>query len=150
MQFFRIASVLLVIISLSHLCGHLFVIPELQLTHNFSGQLPANETEQKLFSLMSDYQKDVGGSRVSMMDLQTGLSLAYALFFLWAGILNLMISKGLVRNKRLLTQISMLNAVILFAGAWISWSYFFWLPMVSFLVSAVLFVVGSFRMQREF
>ena len=150
MQFFRIASVLLIVISLSHLCGHLFVIPQLQIIHNFSGQLPANETEEKLFSMMSGYQKNVGGTRLTVMDIQTGLSLAYALFFLWTGVLNLMLSKGLVRNKRLLSQISMLNAVILFGGAWISWSYFFWLPLVSFLVTAALFVVGALRMQREF
>ena len=99
---------------------------------------------------MNEYERSIGGSRLSVMDLQTGLSLAYALFILWSGVLNLMISKGLVRNKRLLVQISMFNAVVLFLGAWISWSYFFWLPLVSFLVAAILFVAGSLKMRREF
>ena len=150
MQFFRVASALLVLISLAHLCGHLFFIPELQLTTNFSGQLPANDTERNLLRLMSDYKRTVGGSQRSIMDLQTGLGLAYALFFLWCGILNLMLAKGLVRNKRLLVQISMFNAVMLFGGAWISWLYFFWLPLASFLTCGILFVAGSLKMRKEF
>lgn len=150
MQFFRIASALLVLISLSHLCGHLFLIPELQLTTNFSGQLPANDTERNLLRLMTDYKRNVGGSQLSMLDIQTGLSLAYALFFMWCGILNLMLAKGLVRNKRLLVQISMFNAVMLFGGAWISWAHFFWLPLASFLTTAILFVAGSLQMRKEF
>jgi hypothetical protein len=150
MQFFRIASILLVVIFASHLAGHLFLIPHLQLTHNVTGQMPSNETEEKLLSLMNHYHRHVGGSSISMMDIQNGLSLCYSIFFLWAGILNLLILKGLVRNKRLLSQISIVNAVVLFIGAWISVEYFFWLPFVSFLVTGILFVVAAFRMQREF
>jgi hypothetical protein len=150
MQFFRIASILLIVISLSHIVGHLFLIPQLQMVHSLARSSPPVETGEKLMSLMQHYYSQVGGSDISIMEIQTGLSLCYSLFFLWTGILNLMIARGLSRNKRLLAQISMLNAVVLVAGAIVSYVYFFWLPIVSFLVTAGFFVVASIRMQKEF
>jgi hypothetical protein len=150
MQFFRIGSILLIVIGISHLAGHLFLIPHLQLIHNFTGQLPANETEQKLLILMNHYHKHIGGNAISMMDIQNGLSLCYSIFFIWTGILNVLMFKGLVRNKRLLAQISLLNAAVLIVGGIVSAIYFFWIPTASFMLAALLFVIGALRMHKDF
>ncbi len=150
MQFFRIASILLIVIGISHLTGHFLIIPYLQLQHGMTSVLPSNEVETELLRLMNHYHKHIGGTPISMMDIQNGLSLVYALFFLWTGVLNLLLAKGLVRNKRLLSQISFLNAFVLLIGAWISYVYFFWLPLVSFIISAAAFIIAPLRMRREF
>jgi hypothetical protein len=150
MLYFRIACTILLMISASHLIGHFFLIPHLQLTNNFTGQLPANETEKNLFSLMNNYHRSIGGKEVSMMDIQIGLSLCYFLFFCWTGVLNFLLGKGLVRNKRLLSQICLVNAVMLLTGAIISFVYFFWLPLVSFTLAMIFFVLAAFKLRREF
>ena len=150
MQYFRIASIMLIVIGTSHLIGHFLLIPHLQLTYNFTGELPKNQTEEKLLELMNNYSRNIGGSNLSMMDLQNGLSLCYALFFLWMGALNILIVKGLVRNQRLLSHICFLNVGFLIFGAAISWRYFFWLPIASFISSAIMFIVAAFKMRRSF
>jgi hypothetical protein len=150
MQFFRVGSILLILISVSHFIGHFVLIPHLQLIHNFTGKLPANEVERQMLTLMNHYHKKVGGENISMMDIQNGLSFCYGLFFLWAGVLNLLLLKGLVRNKRLLMQISLFNAAILAIGGVISIGYFFWLPVASFFVTAVLFAIAAFKLPKHF
>jgi hypothetical protein len=149
MLFFRIASLVLLLIGISHLAGHFLLIPQLNMTANFSGAIPGNETEHKLLDLMNNYSRDVGGFKISMMDIQNGLSLCYSIFFLWTGLLNLLLLKGLVRNKRLLSQISLLNVIVLVIGAFISTRYFFWLPMASFGLSAILYLIAALRIRRE-
>ena len=150
MQFFRIAAVLLIVIGISHLAGQLFLIPHLQLTHNLTGELPANQTEQKLLELMNHYQKHIAGTNISMMEIQMGLSFCYSMFFIWMGVLNLFMLKGLIRNKRLLAEICILNMVMLLTGAAVAYTYFFWLPFISFLMPAILFVVAATQMQKDF
>jgi hypothetical protein len=150
MLFFRIACIVLILTSASHLAGHFFLIPQLHLTDNFSSVFPANETERSLMKMMNEYEKSVGGASVSMRDIQNGLSLCYGIFFLWTGILNIIISKGLVRNKRMLVQICFLNVAVLLIGAWISHLYFFWLPLSSFTITAILFGLAAFRFKRDF
>lgn len=150
MRYFRAGSIILIVISVSHLAGHFFLLPHLRLVNNITGELPANETERTLLQLMNEYHKNVSGASLSMMDLQNGLSLCYALFFLWTGILNLVMAKGLMRNKRLLAQISLLNSVILFIGAIVAVKYFFWLPIASFVLAGMSFVVAAVRLRNEF
>jgi hypothetical protein len=150
MLYYRIACVALLVIGLSHLAGHFFLIPHFQLSNNFTGLIPANTTEEKILELMNDYHRSVGGKPMSFMDIQDGLSLCYSLFFFWTGILGLIIGKGLVRNKRMLSQICFVNVAVLLVGAFISFKYFFWLPILSFITAAVLFVVAAYKMKREF
>jgi hypothetical protein len=150
MLFFRIACILLLFTSASHLAGHFFLIPQLHVANNFSAVFPANETERSLMKMMIEYEKNVGGAKVSMMDIQNGLSLCYGVFFLWTGILNLIISKGLVRNKRMLVQICFLNIAVMLVGAWISHLYFFWVPLASFSLTAIFFGLAAFRFRRDF
>lgn len=149
MRFFKIGSIVLLVISASHLAGHFMLVPHFQLNNNFTGAIPSNETEVKLLSLMNHYHKRIGGSPMSMMDIQNGLSLCYSLFFLWAGILNLMIYQSLRRNRIMLIRLSYLNSAILFLGAIISLVYFFWLPVLSFATAMVLFLVAARTTRRH-
>ena len=150
MVYFRIACVVLLLISISHLTGHFLLYPRLQLTNQISEHFPSNKTEEDLLRLMNDYQREVGGKSLTFMDIQNGLSLCYGLFFFWLGLINLMMAKGLIRNKRMLSQICLFNGAMLLAGVVISFVYFFWLPLVSFLVAMIFFLVAAFNLQKDF
>ena len=149
MPYFRIACFLLLITSASHLAGHFFLVPHFQLIHNITGKLPANDTEKAMLSLMNHYHKKVGGSRMSMMDIQNGLSLTYALFFFWMGALNLLLYKPIRRNHRLLARISYLNTAMLGVGVLIAIIYFFWLPIASFALAMIFFAIGGYTFSRS-
>lgn len=89
MVYYRIGSYILVLTGISHLIGHIILFSHFTLQYNFSGLIPANDTELILLKLMNNYHRDVGGASVSMMDLLNGLSLCYSLFFLWTGMFGI-------------------------------------------------------------
>lgn len=149
MLYYRIACYLLMFTAASHLAGHFYLVPQFQLVHPVTGGMPANETEHRLLTLMNDYHKRIGGSALSMMDIQNGLSLAYSLFFLWLGALNLLLLKPIRRNHRLLARISFLNVAMLAIGVVISFLYFFWLPVVSFFAILVFFLIAGIQYGRS-
>jgi|GEM_PF-3941212 uncharacterized membrane protein len=152
MPYFRIASFILLITSASHLAGHFFMLPHFQLTSNITGKMPENSTEKEMLTLMNQYHRKVGGSEMSMMDIQNGLSLTYGLFFLWMGALNLLLYKPIRRNHRLLARISYLNTVMLGIGVAIAVVYFFWLPIASFALAMIFFAIAGyiFSKSRQF
>lgn len=150
MPIFRLAGIVLLFVSASHLTGHFLLIPGFRLAGGLSGGLPPeNATEKQLFVLMNEYHKEIGGKQMSMMDLQDGLSLCYSLFFALSGGLALLISRPIRRNHRLLTRISFLYAAALLAGMLISMVYFFWLPVVSFLIGSTLFLIAGIQFSRS-
>jgi hypothetical protein len=150
MTYFRIASYLLLIVGTSHLVGHFILLPHFLLSD--TGIIPGNETERELLALMNNYHRIVGGSSVSMMDIQNGLSLCYSLLFFWIGGINILIAKPVRRNHRLLARISFLNASLLFAGVIVAMLYFFWLPVVSFGAPSFLYLLAGviFRKSGQF
>jgi hypothetical protein len=147
MLYFRIACFFLLFTGLSHLAGHFVLLPHFTLTYS---PLPTESAERTTLDMMNSYHKVVGGREVSYMDIQNGLSLCYSLFFLWLGLTFLMIAKGLTRNKRMLSHISLFNAGMLLMGVVISYRYFFWVPLASFAIAMVLFIVAALRLQRDF
>jgi hypothetical protein len=149
MPYFRIACFILSITSVSHLAGHFFLVPHFQLIHNISGKIPENNTEKKMLALMNQYHRKIGGSEMSMMDVQNGLSLTYALFFFWMGALNLLLYKPIRRNHRLLARISYLNTAMLGLGVMIAVVYFFWLPIASFALAMVFFMIAGYIFSRS-
>lgn len=149
MPYFRIASFILLITSASHLAGHFLLVPHFQLIHNITGKIPANDIEHEMLVLMNHYHKKVGGAQMSMMDIQNGLSLAYALFFFWIGALNLLLYKPMRRNHRLLARISYLNTAMLGIGVMIAIIYFFWLPIASFVLAMILFAMAGWKFSRS-
>ena len=135
--FFRTGSYALLLVSMAHLIGH------------FGLQRPASETERKVIAVMKAYEKEVAGGSMSMIDLVDGLNLCYALFFLFAGIINLYLANTRSEDRELLKTISFLNASLLTAGLIISIIYFFWVPVVSFGVGAICFLIAGVRYKSE-
>ena len=150
MRTFKAACIVLIIIGFSHLLGHFFLLPEFNMTGDVTKFIGEDSLEKKVLELMNAHHRAIGGKSLSFMDIQHGFSLCYALFFFWTGIINLMLTKGLVRNKRFLSQIAMINCGMLLTGAAISWQYFFWLPMISFLSAMILFAIAASKLSREF
>ncbi len=148
MPYFKIACYLLLITCISHLAGHFFLVPQLQLVHNIVS-IPQNETERELLRLMNEYHRPVGGASISMMDIQNGLSLCYALFFFWLGALNLLLYKPVRRNHRLLARVSFFNSFMLALGTGIAIIYFFWLPIASFAACMVMFMLAGWKFSRS-
>jgi hypothetical protein len=147
MLYFRIACLFLLFTGVSHLAGHFLLLPHFTLTYS---PIPTAPAERATLDLMNSYHKVIGGKEVSYMDIQNGLSLCYALFFSWLGLVFLMIAKGLARNKRMLSHICLLNTAMLMVGIVISYQYFFWVPLASFVIGSILFIIAALRLQRDF
>jgi uncharacterized membrane protein len=152
MVYFRIAGFVLLLISAFHLAGHFLIIPYFSLSKNFAGDFAAGSTEKQLLDLMNNYHREINGKPISMMDIQEGLSLCYALFFAFLGAIAMVIWKPVRRNHRLLARISFLYTAGLLVGMLISMIYFFWLPAVSFFIAALLFLIAGiyFARSRQF
>ena len=133
----------------SHLAGHFSIVPHFRLIHTIEGVVPTNSTEEKLLALMNHYHKTVGGAPMSMMDIQNGLSLCFAILLLWSGSLALMLYKPLRRNHRLLTTLSFLYAGMLFICLMVSLVYFFWLPVTGFASAFLFFLLSGILFSRS-
>jgi hypothetical protein len=133
-SYFKAGSYTLVVVSISHLIGQFWLTR------------PANNTERELMHLMTSYEKKIAGGSLSMMEVQDGLSLSYALFFLFAGCMNLFLAQA-IHDNSVLKPISLINALTFFVGAVISILYFFWLPVVSFTLPMVCFTLAGMNMR---
>ena len=125
-RLFFTAAIMQVLVAIGHVIGH-FAIPR-----------PANATERKLIVMMSSYQKEVAGGQMSILDSYDGLNVCYGIFFLLAGAVNLCIVK---QSKPLIEPISLFNALAMGSGAILSLIYFFWIPVVYFGVTCILFTI---------
>jgi hypothetical protein len=134
-KLFNLGTYLLIAISVSHLIGHFFK------------RDPESVTEKLLFDLMTNYKKPVAGGEMSMMDIQSGLSLCYGLFFLGLAAINLYMMR-LNQASSLLRDLSRIESVIFAVGVMISVQYFFWLPVVSFTTVALCFGIAGFQRNK--
>jgi hypothetical protein len=131
MKIFTLGCYLLLVISFIHLIGHLILAR------------PQNPAEAEMVQFMQTHVKHVVGGKMTLWDLQTGLNWCHTLFFAGLGSLNLYLSKILERSA--LKNISRINAIILFSGAVISFIWFFWFPVISFALPAVIFFLCAIR-----
>ena len=133
MSFFRIGSIVLILTGFLHLYGH---FQEIQ---------PANEKEEQLIDLMKSQPIDIGqGDTITMMELQQGFSLCFALMFIWIGGSNLMISIKHTGSIRLFAAI---NTLATATGLGISLTFFFWAPTACFIASLLMFIIAVFRLK---
>ena len=114
----------------------------LGLVHSLSlieSQVPANETEKQLFSLMSDYKFDLMGSMRSMDNLFRGFSISFMLAAIVMGVLDLFL-----RGERagLLKRVALINLIWLAAMSAVSLRYFFAAPTSFLVVPLLLFVLA--------
>jgi hypothetical protein len=127
LKYFKIGCYVLVFIACAHLVGHFLPVNA------------SNETESQLLFLMNSYPKKILGGKMTMMDIQKGLSLCYSLFFLSSGTLNLYLIRKKLINESSLKPIALINTITFGIGTVISLIYFFWLPVISFLIATFFF-----------
>jgi len=149
MQFYRLGSYALILIGFSHLSGHFILFPYFKLKYTSTDLISLTVAEVKLLEQMNTYHRNIGGTLLSLMDIQNGLSLCYALFFFWIGFLNLMLFYNLTNQTHLLKKISLLNVVLLLFGVMISGIYFFWLPIASFALTLFFFLGAYLRLNQS-
>ena len=118
----------------------------LGLVHSLSlieSQVPANETEKQLFSLMSDYKFDLMGSMRSMDNLFRGFSISFMLAAIVMGVLDLFL-----RGERagLLKRVALINLIWLAAMSGVSLRYFFAAPTSFLVVPLLLFVLAWIKL----
>jgi hypothetical protein len=142
MKPFRIASYMLLVIGISHLIAHFYLQPYFQLDRGINTLLPANSKEMEMLVLMNEYKRTIGGSSLSMMDIQNGFSLLYSLFFFWAALVNLGLSRMDLGRERTIT-ICYINASALAIGTLISIVYFFWVPALSLGTTMAVFLLAA-------
>jgi hypothetical protein len=126
------ASWILIALGFAHLGGHVAG----------SRQAPANDTEAQLMGLMSTYQFELPGVKRSMLELQSGFSLAFAVLPVVLGVTGLVAASTGRDNVRLLRAmtITYLGGLAILLG--ISLRYWFLVP-TSFIALAFLFYVFS-------
>jgi hypothetical protein len=129
----------------SYLC---LLFPAFHITGHFLTRKPANETEKKLLYLMTFYEKKFAGGSMSMMNIVDGLNICYVLFFLYAGILNLLAVSKLHDNCSALRTLSGLNTILFFCGTVISFIYFFWMPVLIWASLTILFGLAWMRHRK--
>jgi hypothetical protein len=128
-------SYLLFAISAFHITGHLILAR------------PQNPAEEQMVHFMQTHVKYVVGGKMTLWDLQTGLNWCYSLFFAGLGSLNLYLSGTL--EASVLKNISWINAAIFSSGAVISLIWFFWFPVISFALPAVIFLLCAIRLKNR-
>jgi hypothetical protein len=121
----------------------------LGLVHSLSlieSQVPANETEKQLFSLMSDYKFDLMGSMRSMDNLFRGFSISFMLAAIVMGVLDLFL-----RGERagLLKRVALINLIWLAAMSAVSLRYFFAAPTSFLVVPLLLFGLAWIKLPAE-
>lgn len=105
----------------------------------FEKPTPANDTEKQLLDLMANYKFNLMGSLRSMWELMRGFSVAFTLWALGLGILDLAFSN---ECTALLKRLAFLNVLWLAAITAVSLRYFFAAP-TSFLVAALLIFTAA-------
>jgi hypothetical protein len=100
----------------------------------FGKPVPANDTERRLFDLMSNYKFNVMGSLRSMDNFLRGFSISFMLAALAFGALDLVLCR---ERSGLLKRVALVNAVWLAVMVAVALRYFFVVP-TSFLVIAQL------------
>jgi len=121
----------------------------LGLVHSLSlieSQVPANETEKQLFSLMSDYKFDLMGSMRSMDNLFRGFSISFMLAAIVMGVLDLFL-RG--EQAGLLKRVALINLIWLAAMSAVSLRYFFAAPTSFLVVPLLLFVLAWIKLPAE-
>lgn len=128
-RFFLTGSWILILLGAAHLAGHVAGAQ--------AG--PSSETERQLLAVMRSTV--VPGVNRTMLDLNTGFSLAFAFLPAALGSVNLTIAKGLPASSGLWRRLAIANAIWLSAMTIVSLRYWFMAP-TSFLVAALIAFLG--------
>jgi len=112
--------------------------------HLMGPQAPANDTEQQLLDLMTNYKFLLpGGASRSLLEFQTGFSLVFALFLATMGGAGLVVQKRAANDPPLalaVARVFALSSAILLV---ISLTHFFIIPTICIALVAVCFAIAS-------
>ena len=112
--------------------------------HASGTQPPANETERQLLELMATYRFPFpGGTSRSLLELQSGFSLAFALLLATIGGTGLVVQKRAATDPAIVLAVARvfaLSAAILLV---ISLTHFFIIPTMCIALVAVSFAIAS-------
>lgn len=133
---FKAGSYILIVAAIVHLVGHFWFVYH------------ANAEERHLMELMAAYQKRIAGGSMPMTDILHGLNVCYSLFFVFAGILNIVLTNH-TADPQLLKKISVVNAYTYTLGLIISLVYFYWIPVVVFAVVTVCFAYSAIKARKQ-
>ena len=136
-QLFRSATFILLGIGFLHPIVH------------FLTRKPMNETERILFQLMHSYHKPIVGGELTMMDIQDGLNICYGMFFVALGIVNLYCLRHQQTNRSFIKGLGRIESVFFLLGAGISIIYFYWLPVVYFLILSACFAWSGAHLLKK-
>jgi hypothetical protein len=125
----------------------LIISSALQIVMHFWVIKPSGPEEMYLLELMRSFHKNFAGGSMSPKDIQDGLNLCYALFFLYIGIINLLITRSKETSSQ--QKVSLLTSFTLSIGTAVSIIYFFWLPVVLFSITAICFFINFLKLRTR-
>lgn len=120
-----VAAILMLLAGVAHLWQHFAPAPP-----------PMDETEEELWRLVREYERNLMGSPRTLMDLMSGFSLCFSLLLLFGGTTNLVLLRLRPRDRGLGRALVLLSTTMIAICLAISIVYFFLAP--TFLLSLTL------------
>jgi hypothetical protein len=133
-RLFKTGAVALLILGLVH---SLSLIPE---------RVPAHDTENQLYGLMSSYKFNLIGSMRSMADLLRGFSVSFMLGALGFALFDLLLFR---ERAGLLKRAALANIIWLAAMTAVALHYFFVIPTSFLAVTLLIFVLAWLKLPAE-
>ncbi|MHC5024086.1 MAG: LIC_13387 family protein [Planctomycetota bacterium] len=120
-----VAAILMLVAGAAHLWAHFAPPPP-----------PVDETEEEMWRLVTEYERNLMGSPRTLMDLMKGFSLCFSLLLLFGGATNLVLMGLRPRDQGLGRALVLLSTIMISATLAISMFYFFLAP--TFLLALTL------------
>jgi hypothetical protein len=112
----------------------------------FAKQVPANDTERQLLTLMANYQFNVMGTMRSMGNFLRGFSISFMLAAFAMGAVDLVVCR---ERTSLLKRVALINTIWLAAMTAVSLRYFFVVPTSFLAVTLILFALAWLKLPAE-
>lgn len=130
----KAACYLIITYAIGEVVGHFWIIK------------PASVEEASLLQRMSSFHRNFAGGSMSPRDIQDGLNLCYGLFLVYTGLYNLIIL-NLFSTREILRKLILLTCIMLMIGSIVSLVFFFWLPVILFVITSAGFFVTYMRLK---
>jgi len=112
----------------------------------FAKQVPANDTERQLLSLMANYQFNIMGTMRSMANFLRGFSISFMLAAFVMGAVDLVVCR---ERASLLRRVALVNTIWLATMTAVSLHYFFVVPTSFLAVTLILFALAWLKLPVE-
>ena len=99
-------------------------------------EMAANDTEQTLLALMTNYEFDMLGRKLTLMTVMVGFGWMFSVAFLMQGVGGLVLMRGSWNDVALLRRLAVLNLIFLVLALLIA-VIFFPPPPIAFIMAAI-------------